>query len=1027
MFLTNLSLKRPVLATVTIIVLVVLGFYSFFQLDINDWPEIEFPFVTVTIVQPGASPEQMEGKVALKVEEAIGQIAGVKHIHARVQEGVALIWAEFTLETEGQTAAQNVRDKLGSIRHELPRDIEEPAISCFDPTSQPIMSLAVTGERSLRDISKLVDDTVKQRLEIIPGVGMVEVVGDEQREIHIDMDMERLSALVISPAEVVGALQQENLEVPAGDLKDEDRRVSVRTAGEVSRWEDFKDLPVTTRDGVLVKIGDIANVKDSIKSPNSRTFFRGQPAVGLNIIKQSGNNTVRIADEIKAAINELNQQLPDGVTINIVRDNSKQVRASVNNVLVTLFEGTILAVLTVFLFLRNWRSTLIGAIAIPTSIISTFLMLNYMNYSLNTLSLIALSLSIGLLIDDAIVVIENIVRHMHMGKSPFLAAKEATAEIGLAVMATTFTVVAVFLPVAFMSGMAGQFLKQFGLTVAFSLLISLLVAFTLVPLLSSRHLKAEEGELQGATGWILHTFNRGFEWFKAQYAHLLELALANRLKTLGVAAALLILSLGITPFMGSSFIPSSDFGEFSVVLDLDAGLTLDAATRTATKADEIIKEHPEVVSTFVSASPDEAHIFVQLTDKNKRKASVEDIAAELREELQTQPGYNASMLFYTILYEQPAWEFCIQGDDLQLLAGYAETAQRVLEGIPGAVDINSSYRPGVPETRLELNAQRAADLGISAGYVGDTMYTLLTGKVATQYKEGDDRVDVRLQLKEEQRRNLEDLGRVSLPTSVGNVALNQVTEQVFATSPGIIERSDRAREITLSGNLRGISLGAFTKQFERQIAEELDLPEGYQVYAGGDAREMEETFDSMGVALLMGVLFIFFILAIQFESYIDPFAIMFSLPLAVVGAILGLFLVGSEISLVSMMGIIMLMGLVTKNAILLIDFIKQARARGVERNEAIRSAAAIRLRPILMTSTAMILGMMPVAMSLGAGTEWRAPMAHATIGGLITSTLLTLVVVPVVYTLLDDFSQWWQNKRQGKVKTDLAESSPPTV
>lgn len=1011
MFLTNLSLKRPVLATISIIALVVLGFYSYFQLDINDWPEIEFPFVSVTIVYPGASPEQLENKVAVKVEEAIGQVAGVKHIHAQVHEGAAMVWAEFTLETEGQTAAQSVRDKLASIRRELPQDIEEPIIACFNPTSAPIMSLAVTGERSLPEMSKLVDDVVKPKLEAVPGVGIVEVAGNEKREIHVDMDANKLSAYFISPAEVAAALQMENMEVPAGDLKTENRKLSLRTSGEVKNWEDFSKLPVATRDGVIIRIGDLARVNDSIKNPESRAFFQGQPAIALDIIKQSGNNTVRIADEIKTVMAELNQQLPDGVKIDIVRDNSVRVRASVNNVIVTLFEGTLLAVLMVFLFLRNWRSTLIGALAIPTSIISTFLMIKFMNFSLNTMSLIALSLSIGLLIDDAIVVIENIVRHIQMGKNPLQAAKEATAEIGLAVMATTFTVIAVFLPVALMSDMAGQFLKQFGFTVVFSLLVSLLVAFTLVPLLSSRHLRAQDDDYRGLIGWVLNNFNQGFEWFKTLYARLLRVALRYRWRTLGVAALLFFLSLAITPFLGSSFIPDSDFGEFSVVLDLDAGLTLDASAQMAQQADEIIKEHPEVLSTFVSTSPDEARIFVQLSKKNKRKASLEDIAAELRGKLQTQPGYKASMLFYSIIGEQPAWEYCVQGDDFHLLAGYAEEMHRILESTPGVVDISNGNRPGTPETRLEIDSARAADLGISAAYLGDSLYTFLTGKVATQYKDGEDRIDVRVQLDEAQRRSLSDLERISLPTPVGNVALGEVTHQVFATAPSAIERSDRSRQITLSGNLRGVSLGSFNKQFEQRLAAELELPAGYRIYAGGDAEVMGETFNSLGIALILGILFIFFILAAQFESYIDPFAIMFSLPLAIVGAILGLFLAGSDLSLVSMIGIIMLMGLVTKNAILLIDFVKQARARGVERNQAVQEAAATRLRPILMTTTAMILGMVPLALSLGAGSEWRAPMAHATIGGLITSTLLTLVVVPVIYTLLDDLAQWRQRRR----------------
>ncbi len=1011
MFLTNLSLKRPVLATVTIIALIALGLFSYFQLDINDWPELEFPFVTVTIMQPGASPEQMEANVAVKVEEAIAQISGVKHIYAQTHESVAMVWAEFALETDGQTAAQDVRDKLASIRNELPQDIEEPVTSRYDPTQAPIMSLAVTGDNSLLERSQLVEQVIKPRLETVSGVGMVEVAGNEEREIHIDLNADRLNAYAVSPAEVAAALQRGNVEVPAGNLNDQGRAISVRTAGEMDSLEEFGDIPVVNRAGQWIRVKDVAQVRDSIKSPESRAFYQGQPVVGLNIIKQSGNNTVRIADDLQAAITSLNQELPDGVRISLVRDNSVRVRASVNNVIMTLFEGSLLAVLTVFLFLRNWRSTLIGALAIPTSIITTFVMIWFLDFSLNTMSLIALSLSVGLLIDDAIVVIENIVRHMHQGKMPLQAARDATSEIGLAVMATTFTVIAVFLPVGMMTGMVGQFFKQFGLTVIFSLLISLLVSFTLVPLLSSRYLNSGDVEYRGPLGKILATFNGGFEWFKAQYAVLLDWALLHRWQTLAVAGLLFFSSLSVIPFMGSSFVPNSDFGEFSVVLDLDSGLTLDAAAQSVQSADSVIRSHPEVTSTYITTSAENSRIFVQLTDKSQREPGVEDIAAELRRELQSQPGYTASMLFYNAIAEQYAWDYRIQGDDMRLMAGYAEAAQRILESIPGVVDISNSYREGTPETRLEVDKQRAGDLGISPGYIGDTLYTLLTGKIVTQYKEDEERINVRLQLDESQRRSLSDLGRIYLPSENGNVALSQVTREVFATSPRSIERFDRSREIALNGNLRGISLGAFNKEFAERAEQELKLPAGYRFYAGGDAERMGDAFSSLALAMVMGILFIFLILAAQFESYIDPFSIMFSLPLAIVGAIIGLFLMGSELSLVSMIAVILLMGLVTKNAILLIDFTKQARARGLERNQALREAAATRLRPILMTSTAMILGMVPVAMSLGAGSEWRAPMAHATIGGLITSTLLTLVVVPVIYTLLDDLLQGSQPKR----------------
>jgi len=1028
MFLTNLSLKRPVFATVSILALVILGLLSYFSLNINDWPDIEFPYVTVTIVQPGASPEEMETKVALKLEEAIGQISGVKHTYIQIHEGAVVAWAEFTLETKAQIATQDVRDKLGGIRGDLPQDIEEPIITSFSPSAMPVISLAVTGDQSIRELSTLVDDLVKKQLETIPGVGTVDIVGQEKREIQINLDKNKLASYGLSISEVIASLQSHNMDVPGGSLTGEERKMTLRTTGELHRVEDFHQLPVARRGGVQLYIKDIAVVEDGIEEQETLALYQGKPAVGISIVKQSGQNTVVVTDAIKKAVAEIGKQLPPGVKIDIVRDNSINIRSSVNNVVQTIFEGTLLAVFMVFLFLRNWRSTLIGAIAIPTSIITTFLCMNFMGFTLNTMSLMALSLSVGLLIDDAIVVIENINRHLQMGKSPLDAARDATTEIGLAVTSTTLTVIAVFLPVGMMTGQVAQFFKQFGITVVFSVLVSLLVSFTLVPLLSSRYLDKEELIPGGIPGKFLSWFNRGFDHFTRQYIRVLSWSLRRRLLTMGLAFMLFVSSLLAVPQLGTGFVPSSDMGESTMIVEFDSGLNLDAAREMTRQVEDCLRSYPEVLKIYSTIETDEATIYLKMLDKNERDRTLKQVLADMRQRLKTIPGTRVSMLFNQGIRDEKGWEFRLQGYDLDQMQVYAEKAQRIMENIPGVVDVSSSYQPGKPEMKLEVKNQEAADLGVSTAQIAQTMYTLFTGTVVSQFSEGEDRYDVRLRLGGAQRRDISDLNNIYLPSSNNATAsnplpligLNQVTEPVFSTAPSTINRSDRYKEIVLSGNLDGISLGDFNKVFLERVQNEINMPPGNRFYAGGDSERMDETFYSMSLALFIGIMFIFFILASQFESYIDPFSIMLALPMAVIGAIYALLIMGSELNLVSMIGIIMLMGLVSKNAILLIDFTKQARKNGMERNAALKQAALTRLRPIMMTSMAMIFSMLPLALGLGSGAEMRAPMAYATIGGLITSTLLTLVVVPVIYSLLDDLKNRMGSKQ--KITDDPATS-----
>ncbi|MCL6635164.1 MAG: efflux RND transporter permease subunit [Peptococcaceae bacterium] len=1009
MFLTNLSLKRPVFATVTILALVALGIISYVSLNINDYPEVEFPYVVVTIVQKGASPEQVETKIAQKVEDVVGQISGVKHIYTTAREGVCTVVAEFSLETKPEVAAQEVRDKIGTIRGDLPRDAEEPVIARFDPAAQPIVSLAVTGALSLREMSILVNDLIKKRIETINGVGNINVYGAEEREIQINLDREKLAAYGLTTSEVLESLQSENLEVPGGKVGNSGREITLRTGGGISRVEEFAALPVARRGGVQLYVRDIAGVADGTRERESISRYQGRPAVGIDIVKQSGTNTVVVADKIRKAVEDLKKELPPGIELDIIRDNSVYIRDAVHDVVKTIAEGGVLAVVMVFIFLRDWRSTLISAVAIPTSIISTFFAMKVMNFTLNFMSLMALSLSVGLLIDDAIVVIENIVRHMRLGKPPLTAAREATAEIGLAVTATTLTVVAVFLPVGMMTGIVGQFFKQFGITVVFSVLVSLLVSFTLVPLLASRHLKEEEHAPRGLLGRFLAWLNRGFARLTETYARFLSVVLRNRLKTLGLALLLFAGSLMLVPFLGSTFVPASDMGECNIVAELDAGLSLTAAGEIAGRLESVIRGYPEVEKIYSTTSQELVNIYVKMADRRQRDRSINEIAADMRKRLSEIPGTRVSVNMQAGMNTEKTVQFRLLGDSLDGLQAYAGQAQRIMESIPGAVDVGSSYKPGKPEGQVRIKHDLAADLGVSTAQVADTLRTLFNGAVVGQFEEGEDRFDVRVRLAETQRRNIKDVEGIYVRSRYGAaggeppmIALSQVTEQVFSTAPSEIRRFDRAREIVLSANLDGVSLGEFNEAFLARAGRELQLPPGYRLFAGGDSEHMGETFATMALALITGVLFIFFILASQFESYIDPFSIMLSLPMAVVGAIFGLLVTGSDLSIMSMIGIIMLMGLVTKNAILLIDFTRQQRAIGTGRNEALQKAALTRLRPITMTSLAMIFGMVPLALGLGPGAEGRAPMAHAIIGGLITSTLLTLVVVPVVYTILDD-------------------------
>jgi HAE1 family hydrophobic/amphiphilic exporter-1 len=1019
MKLADVSIKRPVFATMMIFSLIVLGLFALTRLNVDLMPDVDFPYVVVTTVLPGAGPEQIESDVTDRVEEAVNTIEGVKHIESRSQENVSIVIIEFRLEIDSKQAAQDVREKVAAIRGDLPNEIEDPVIQRFDPASQPILTLTVAGKRSEKDLTTLTKDVIKKRLENIPGVGNVNLVGGAEREININVDIVRLKAYALSINDVIQSVGASNVEIPGGNLNQGSRQLLLRTMGKFQSIEDFKKIIIVNNKGNIVRLGEIAEVVDGIKERESLSRYNGNTAVSLQIIKQSGSNTVQVANEVQKQITKLKAGLPSDIIISIAQDNSKYIRDTVSDVLFDIFYGGLLAVIVVYLFLANWRSTIISAIALPTSIIATFFAMYVFNFTLNQMSLMALSLAVGLLIDDAIVVIENIYRHLDNGETPFEAAKAATAEIGLAVLATTFTIVAVFVPVAFMQGIVGRFFYQFGITVSVAVLVSLFVAFTLTPMLSSRWLSVEDEHLSKSKNIlknILYYFNNFFNNLNNKYKKLLAWSLSHRKTVVFTSIVIFVGSLALGGMVGSAFFPETDRGEFFINVQAPAGSSLDQTNKICKIIENKLKLRSEVTSILTTIGGqnialNKATVFVKLIGKKEREKDVFKLLEELRVQLADLPGTQLDIRAQASMggNEKPI-NYSVRGNDINKLVGIAENLKEVAGSVNGAVDVATSLEASKPEVRIKLDRDKASDLGINVYSVASSVRAMVDGFVATQYQEGGDQYDVRVRLKEANRTSISDVQNLMVMSfNKGpkgekiNVRLGDIAQVYEGVGPSIIQRYNRQREIRVGANNAGRFTGEVVADINKQLSK-ISMPAGYDIKLIGMAEMQEESFLNIFISLLLAIVFVYIVLAMQFESFIYPFSIMLSLPMALIGAVLALLVSGSSMSVVSMIGIIMLMGLVTKNAILLIDYTNIQRERGFSRTEALLVAGPTRLRPILMTTFAMIFGMAPVALGLGEGSEFRSPMGQAVIGGLITSTLLTLVVVPVVYTILDDFS-----------------------
>ena len=1069
MLISDFAIKRPLITVVTMLSLVVFGLFALWKLQTDEFPDIAAPIVVVQIPYPGASPNQVETELLNPIEEGIQGIAGVSQINGQAFDGFAQIVVQYQFGKPQQEQTQDIRDAISLIRQNLPAEMKEPILQRFDPNQLPIVSLALVSQSlTPGELRQLADPGITREMRSIAGVANVQVSGGREREMTVQLRPDALQSNQTSVAEVVGALGAQNLAAPVGNLQGALQERTIRLAGRLETPDEFKQLVVKQRNGVAVRLGDVADVFDGYAEQRTLAEYNGKEAVGVDIVKSKGYSTTAVADQVIAKVEQLRKTLPPGVSLTVIQNAGTRVTSSVRGVEEALIEGALLTVLVVFLFLNSWRSTVITGLALPVSVLASFVAVWIAGFTLNSMSLLGLSLAIGILIDDAIVVRENIVRHVEMGKDHFTAARDGTDEIGLAVAATTFSIVAVFVPVAFMSGLAGQWFKPFALTIACSVLVSLFVSFSLDPMLSAywSDPELEEHEKSVVTRY-LDRFNR---WFNAQadrYREVIAWALDHRAAMVVLAvgvffASFELLSRGIIGLLGSflglgmlvfgmtskrfhgtgrvplmvagvlvyallpRFVPvygkvgteffgEDDRSEFNINVDTPPGSNLEYTRLKAEEAARLAKSHPEVLYTYTklggaTGAVDNAQIYVKLVPKKDRTIGQNALGEVVRRQAAGIGGATVGIFASSFGGNQKQIQIQLHGPDAASLNQAAEQVLGVVKNVRGAVDADLSSKGQKPELEVRLNRGLAGQLGITAGQVAQSLRPAFAGIDAGDWLDptGETR-DVTVRFAPEYRARVTDLQQLPLivsgPAGTGTIPLGQIATVQQSLGPAIIEHLDRDRVVTVQANVNGRPLGDVMNDINAQL-KKVKLPASVSVSQGGQTKDQTEVFTNIFLALGVAVLLMYLILVVQFGSFLDPLAILVSLPLSLIGVMMALAVSGNTINLMSLIGVILLAGIVAKNAILLIDFAKWSREQGMPLREALIHAGAIRLRPILMTTFALVAGMLPVALGRAEGAGWRAPLGIAVIGGVLTSTFLTLLVIPTVYEIMDDFREW---------------------
>ena len=1038
MWLTRVSINNPVFAAMIMLALMVIGLLATFRMKVEEFPNIEFPFVVVNTVYSGASPEVIETDITKKIEDQVNTIAGVKEVTSVTQQGLSQVIVQFDLNIPSDVAAQNVRDKLALVTPTFRDEVTTPIVAQYNPADAPVVSVTFRSDKmSLRELSTYLDNTVKKQLQTVTGVGRVDILGGRQRQIRVLLNPTQMNAYKVSVNQISNALRSENVELPVGTINNQNQEMVIQVNGLVKTPNEFNQIIVaqnrsSTGAIVPVYLSQVAQVVDGQAEAESASLQNGQPAVAMDIIKMSDANVIDVVDKTQQRLAEIQATLPPGVTMTVVADSSKSIRGSLNNVVRTLIEGAILAVFIVWLFLGSWRSTIITGLTLPISLLGTLAAIWTFGFSINMMTLLALALCIGLLIDDAIVVRENIVRHVGMGKHHRQAALDGTQEIGLAVLATTLVIVAVFLPVAFMGGIIGRFFYQFGVTVSTAVLLSLFVSFTLDPMLSSiwpdPDAAHQHDRLNGRVSfrkrpiaWLLAGFQRLLDRLTNLYSHILAWSLRHRLITVLIAIGSLVAAFFAVGLVGKEFVPQADMNEIKVKFETPVNANIDYTQQKAAQVNAVLQSFPEVTNTYATVNAmsysgnNRVQVNVSLVPKDERTRGLDALNRAMREQLQQVGGIKVTSVAAAAMAVSGGLKpimISIKGNDLNELQRLSNEFMQKLSNVNGLVDLESTLKQPKSMVNVTINREAANDAGLSIGQIGQALRPLLAGDNVSTFKDDNgNNIDVNVRLNDDNRQTISQLQSMYLSSSRTDqngqpvlVPLSQVANFSETLGAPQINRRSLFREVVVQANTDGRPAGDIGADITK-IQNEMKLPPGYSFAVQGSNKDMAESIGYATTALGLAIVFIYMLLGSQFNSFLYPVAIMASLPLSLIGVFFALFLFGSSLNMFSIIGIIMLMGLVCKNAILLIDFIKESLSNGLSRNEAIMLAGQTRLRPILMTTAAMVMGMVPLALGIGEGSEQQAPMAHAIIGGVITSTLLTLIVVPVIYTYLDDGKQ----------------------
>lgn len=1003
--------------------LVVFGLIAYRTIGMALYPEVDMPIVTVTVVYEGASPETVETEVTEVVEESLSTISGIKSMRSQTSEGVAQVFLEFEMERDIDVAAQDVRDKISTMRAELPLDSEPPVVEKLDPDASPILGIVLSGQSSIRELSMYADDVIKPRLESINGVGGVQLLGDREREIRVWLRADDLMAHNLSAQDVIDSLRTENIEFPGGRIESAKRELVVKTHGRITDVSDFQNLIVRNHGVETVRLREVAFVEDGIEDQRSLARLNGQPAVSLSVRQQSGTNMVGIAADALQELDRLRANLPKGYKLAVVQDLSLFVKKSVREAQTELLRGGTLAVLVILLFLRSFRGAFVSAVTIPATIISTYAFMLAMGFTINVMTMLGLTICVGMIIDDSIVVVENTYRHMQAGLGAFKAAIAAMNEIGFAVVATSVSIVAVFVPVAFMDGMVGQFFYEFGMTVAFAVLVSTLIALTLSPMLCARvltkpHTSADDASNpHGFMAWFDWLFESTFGRVETLYGGLLKFALKFRFVVILAATGIFFASLMLLPYIGKEFTPIEDEGQFNIQFESPVGSSIGQTASIAGTIESRLEDLPAVQDIYTTiggqyeGAVTVAQIMVQMVPEDQRDVSQLELMGMARFRLADLAHLRMSIDPVNRMggggYRTAPIQYNLRGDDLEKIESIAGDMVEKLQSVPGFVDVNSTAQSGKPEIAIDIDRDRASDLGVKVHDLGKAVNSLVGGQAVSTFEADGKSYDVRVRLVGSQRERSKALNSLPIRRRDGMLTQLQNIASVRETfGPTTIEREGRQRQVTVLANLESSKPLGEAMTDVQQFAAQQGFPQDVQGVFTGSAEMMEETFANIIFCLFLAVALTYMVLAAQFESFLHPFTIMLSLPLSIGGAFGGLWVTGQTLNIFSMIGMVMLMGLVTKNAILLVDYTNLLRREGMEKDQALLTAGPVRLRPILMTALSTIAGMVPVAAGLGAGSESRAPMGACVVGGMLTSTMLTLVVIPVVYSLIDDTRGW---------------------